>query len=152
MLRGLAQMDLKRRLSANRALSATMSSLALIGWGAFAYSAGASASTARDLRAELTQSKAAQDQLLAERNQQQAAAGELAQIQAKLASAQGELESLAQKRERATAQVAAVQQELMVLTKRREEKQAKVSGKERARAAKPVSKPARLAAQTKHQT
>ncbi len=36
----------------------------------------------------------------------------------------------------------------MVLTKRREEKQTKVSEKERARAAKPVSKPAQLAART----
>jgi hypothetical protein len=33
MLRGMAQMDLRRRLNANRALSATMSFLALIGWG-----------------------------------------------------------------------------------------------------------------------
>ena len=48
-------------------------------------------------------------------------------IQAKLASARGELDTLAQKRDRATAQVAAVQQELMVLTKRRDERQAKGS-------------------------
>jgi hypothetical protein len=38
----------------------------------------------------------------------------------------------------------------MVLTKRREEKQAKVSEKGKVQAAKPSSKPARLAAQTKH--
>src|SRR3954468_11419398 len=33
MLRGVAQRELKRRLTANRVLSATMSFLALIGWG-----------------------------------------------------------------------------------------------------------------------
>jgi chromosome segregation ATPase len=152
MLRGMAQMDLNRRLNANRTLSVTMTFLALVGWGAFAYAAGSSARTERDLRAELAQSTAAQDQLRAERDQHQAAVGDLAQIQAKLASARGELETLARKREQATAQVAAVQQELMVLTKRRDEKQAKVSEKERARAAKPASKPARLAARTKHET
>ena len=76
MLHGMVRMDLTRRLNANRALSATMSFLALIGWGAFAYAAG---------------SAAAQDQLRAEREQQQAAVGDLAQIQAKLASARDEL-------------------------------------------------------------
>jgi uncharacterized protein YlxW (UPF0749 family) len=94
MVRGMVRMDLNRRLNANRALSATMSFLALIGWGAFAYAAGTSASAARDLRAELAQSQAAQDQLRAEREQQQAAVGDLAQIQAKLASARGEIETL----------------------------------------------------------
>jgi chromosome segregation ATPase len=141
-------MDTARRLNAHRVLSLALCSLALVGWGAFAYAAGSSASAKRDLRAELAQSKAAQDQLRAERDQQQAAVGDLTQIQAKLASAPGELETLAQKRERATAQVAAVQQELMVLAKRRDEKQAKGSEKERVRAAKPTSKPAQLAART----
>src|SRR3954471_102136 len=96
MLRGMVRMDLNRRLNANRALSATMSFLALIGWGAFAYSAGASARAERQLRDELAQSKAAQDQLLAVRSQQQRAAGDLAQIQATLAAARGDLETLAQ--------------------------------------------------------
>jgi hypothetical protein len=100
---GLARMDLTRRLNAHRVLSLAMSFLALVGWGAFAYSAGSSASTERDLRAELAQSQAAQDQLRAELDQQQAAAGDLVQIQAKLASARGEFETLAHKRERATA-------------------------------------------------
>ena len=149
---GMVRMDLTRRLNAHRVLSLTVSFLALVGWGAFAYSAGSSASAERDLRAELAQSQAAQDQLRAERDQQQAAVGDLAQIQAKLASARGELDTLARKREQATAQVAAVQQELMVLTKRREERQAKGSEKGKVQAAKPSSKPARLAAQTKHQT
>jgi chromosome segregation ATPase len=148
MLRGMAQMDLKRRLTANRTLSVTMTFLALVGWGAFAYAAGSSVSTERQLRAELAQSTAAQDQLLAERNQQQAAVGDLGQLQAKLASAREDLETLAQKREQARAQIAAAHQELMVLTKRRDEKQAKVSETERARATKPVSKPAQLAART----
>src|SRR5215213_11521273 len=129
MLRGMAQMDLKQRLKANRTLSVTMTFLALVGWGAFAYAAGSSVSTERQLRAELAQSTAAQDQLLAERNQQQAAVGDLTQIQAKLASAREDLETLAQKREQARAQMAAAHQELIVLTKRRDEKQAKVSEK-----------------------
>ena len=152
MLRGMAQMDLKRRLNANRTLSVTMTFLALVGWGAFAYAAGSSARTERQLRDELAQSTAAQDRLVTEQGQHQAAVGDLAQVQTKLASARGELETLAQKRERATAQVAAVQQELMVLTKRRDEKQAKGPEKGRVQAAKPSSKPARLAAQTQHQT
>src|SRR3954454_11234070 len=109
LLRGMARMDMARRLNAYRVLSLALCSLALVGWGAFA-----------DLRAELAQSQAAQDQLRAERNQQQAAVGDLAQIQAKLASARGELETLAQKREQAASQVAAARQELVVLTKRRD--------------------------------
>ncbi len=125
----MARMDLTRRLNAHRVLSLTLCFLVLVGWGAFAYSAGSSVSTERDLRAELAQSKAAQDQLRAERDHQQAAVGDLTQIQAKLASAQGELESLAQKRERATAQVAAVQQELATLAGRLENRRAKVSEK-----------------------
>ncbi len=174
---GMARMDLIRRLNAHRVLSLTVSFLALIGWGAFAYSAGSSASAERDLRAELAQSVAAQDQLRAERTQQQAAFGDLIQIQAKLVSARGELETLAQKREQARVHIAAAQQELVVLTKRRDDKQAKVSergsvreakpssnraqiaaqgkgkkvsGESGAQVAKPPSKPARLAARTKH--
>ena len=149
MLRGMAQMDLKQRLKANRALSVTMSFLALVGWGAFAYSAGSSASAERQLRAELAQSTAAQDQLRTDRDQHQAAVGHLAQIQAKLVSARGELETLAQKREQATSQVAAVRQELVVLTKSRDEKQVKVSEKASVRGAKPSSKPTQIATQGK---
>jgi Tfp pilus assembly protein PilO len=149
MLRGMAQMDLNRRLNANRTLSVTMSFLALVGWGAFAYAAGSSVSTERQLRNELTQSTATHDQLRAERKQQQAAVGDLAQIQAKLASAREDLDILAHEREQATAQVAAVRQDLVVLTKRRNEKQAKVSEKGSVRGAKPSSKPAQIAAQGK---
>ena len=148
MLQGMARLDLTRRLNAHRTLSLTVSFLALVGWGAFAYAAGSSASAERQLRDELAQSTAAQDQLRAERDQHQAAVGDLTQIQAKLVSARGELEALAQKREQATSQVAAARQELVVLTKRRDEKQAKGSEKERVRAAKPTSKPAQLAART----
>ena len=146
---GMARMDLTRRLNAHRALSLTVSFLALVGWGAFAYAAGSSASAERDLRAELAQSQAAQDQLRAERDQQLAKVGDLTRIQAKLASAQGELEILAHKREQATAQVAAARQDLVVLTKRRDEKQAKVSEKGSVRGAKPSNKPAQTAAQGK---
>src|SRR5215211_5979822 len=95
----IARMDLTQRLKAHRVLSLSVSFLALVGWGAFAYAVGSSASAERDLRAELAQSQAAQDQLRTERDHQQAAGGDLAQIQAKLASAQGELEILAHKRE-----------------------------------------------------
>ena len=81
MRRGTARIDMVRRLKAHRTLSLILTFLALVGWGAFAYSAGSSAIATHDLRAELAQSKAAQDQLRAERNQQQAA-GDLAQLQA----------------------------------------------------------------------
>ena len=140
MLRGMVQMDLKWRLNANRVLSATVSFLALIGWGAFAYSAGASASATRDLRAELAHLTTSQEQLLAERAQQQEALGDLAQLQAKLASARGELETLVRKREQAAAQVTTAQHELASLTKRLEDRRAKVSETRRARVAERTSK------------
>ena len=50
---GMVRMDLTRRLNAHRTLNLTVSFLALVGWGAFAYSAGSSASAERDLRAAL---------------------------------------------------------------------------------------------------
>ena len=62
LLRGMVRMDMARRLNAHRVLSLALCSLVLVGWGAFA-----------DLRAELAQLKASQDQLLAERAQQQMA-------------------------------------------------------------------------------
>jgi hypothetical protein len=43
MLQGMARMDVIRRLNAHRTLSLTVSFLALVGWGAFAYAAGSSA-------------------------------------------------------------------------------------------------------------
>ena len=138
LLRGMVRMDMARRLNAYRVLSLALCSLVLVGWGAFA-----------DLRAELAHLKASQDQLLAERTQQQAAVGDLSQLQTKLGSARADLETLAQKREQATSQVAAVRHELVVLTKRRDEKQVKVSEKASVRGAKPSSKPAQTAAQGK---
>ena len=152
MWEAMVRMDMARRLKAHRVLSPILCFLTLVGWGAFAYSAGSSAHAERNLRAELAQLKVTQDQLLAERKQQQEVVGNLAQVQAKLASARGELETLARKREQATAQVAAVQQEMMALTKRRDEKQTKGSEKGKVQATKPSGKPARLAGQTKHQT
>ena len=149
MLRGMVRMDLNRRLNANRALGATMSFLALMGWGAFAYSAGTSARAERQLRDELAQSKTDQDRLMTEHGHHQAAVGDLAQVQTKLASARGELETLAQKREQVASQVAAARQELVVLTKRRDEKQANASEKGGVRGAKLSSKPAQVAAQGK---
>jgi len=145
-------MDLTRRLNAHRTLSLTVSFLALVGWGAFAYSAGSSASAERDLRAALAQSQAAQDQLRAERDHQQAAAGDLIQTQAQLVSARRELESLAQRRERAAAHVAAVQQEMTLLTKRLETKRAKGSETGRAHVAERASKAAPDTAATKSKT
>ena len=58
LLRGMVRMHMARRLRVYRMLSLVLCSLALVGWGAFA-----------DLRAELAQLKASQDQLLAERIQ-----------------------------------------------------------------------------------
>src|SRR3954454_4862746 len=107
---GMVRMDLTRRLNAHRTLNLTVSFLALVGWGAFAYSAGSSASAERDLRAALAQLQADPDHPRAERDHNQAAVGYLTQIKAELVSARRDLESLAQKRVLSTAQVGAVQQ------------------------------------------
>ena len=140
MLRGMAQMDLKRRLKAHRMLSLTVSFLALAGWGTFAYSAGSSARAQHQLREEVAQLKAAQDQLLAERTQQQEAWGDLSQLQAKLASAREEIAALAQRREQAKAQVASAQQDLTALVKRLDDKRARVSEARKVRVTEPASK------------
>src|SRR4051794_10391061 len=106
LLRGMVRMDMARRLNAYRVLSLALCSLALVGWGAFA-----------DLRVELAQLKASQEQLLAERKQQQQeAVGDLTQLQAKLVLAREELAALAHRRE-ATAHVAPVQPDRTELTK-----------------------------------
>ena len=118
LLRGMVRMHMARRLRAYRMLSLALCSLALVGWGAFA-----------DLRAELAQLKASQDQLLAERTQQQEAVGDLIQLQAKLVSAREELAALAHRREQAAAQVAAAQQDRTELTKWLEGRRAKVPQK-----------------------
>jgi len=118
LLRRMVRMDMARRLNAYRMLSLALCSLVLVGWGAFA-----------DLRAELAQLKASQDQLLAERTQQQEAVGDLIQLQAKLVSAREELAALADRREQAAAQVAAVQQDRTELTKWLEGRRAKVPQK-----------------------
>jgi flagellar motility protein MotE (MotC chaperone) len=129
LLRGMVRMDMARRLNAHRVLSLALCFLALVGWGAFAYAAGSSASAERRFREELAHLKASQDQLLAERNQQQAVVGDLSQLQAKLASAREELAALADRREQAAAQVAAVQQDRTELTKWLEGRRAKVPQK-----------------------
>jgi Tfp pilus assembly protein PilO len=118
LLRGMVRMNMARRLSGYRVLSLALCSLVLVGWGAFA-----------DLRAELAQLKASQDQLLAERIQQQEAGGDLIQLQAKLMSVREELAALAHRREQASAQVAAVQQDRTELTKWLEGRRAKVPQK-----------------------
>ena len=118
LLRGMVRMNMARRLNAYRVLILALCSLALVGWGAFA-----------DLRAELAQLKASQDQLLAERIQQQEAVGDLIQPQAKLRSVREELAALAHRREQASAQVAAVQQDRTELTKWLEGRRAKVPQK-----------------------
>ncbi len=117
-LRGMVRMDRARRLNALRVLSLALCSLALVGWGAVA-----------ELHAELAQLKARQDQLLAERTQQQEAVGDLIQLQAKLVSLREELAALALRREQAVAQVTAVQQDRTELTKWLEGRRAKGSQK-----------------------
>jgi len=123
LLRGMVRMDMARRLNAYRVLSLALCSLALVGWGAFA-----------DLRAELAQLKASQDQLLAERTQQQEAVVDLIQLQAKLVSAQEELAALAHRRE----QAAAVQQDRTALTKWLKGRQAQVPRKGSVSGGQPV--------------
>src|SRR3954462_3152702 len=103
---GMVRMDMARRPKVHRVLSLVLCSLALVGWGAFA-----------DLRAELAYLKASQDQLLAERKQQQEAVGELTQLQAQIASARDQHQGLDHKRAKAKAQAAAVQPDRTELTK-----------------------------------
>ena len=64
---GVPRTSTIQRLKAHRALSLTLGFLALSGWAAFAYSTGSSASAQHQLREEVAQLKASQDQLLAER-------------------------------------------------------------------------------------
>jgi chromosome segregation ATPase len=144
------RMSMARRLKAHRALSLTLCFLTLGGWAAFAYAAGSSAGVQRQLRGEVAQLKAAQDQLLAERTQQQEAWGDLSQLRAKLASAREEIAILAQRREQAKAQVATAQQELTVLVRRLDDKQAGVSETHKVRVTEPSSKSA--LGQTKSKT
>ena len=118
LLRGMVRMHMARRLNAYRVLSLALCSLVLVGWGAFA-----------DLRAELAHLKASQEQLLAERTQQQEAVGDLSQLQAKLVSLREELAALAHRRGQATAQVAVAQQDRTELTKWLEGRRAKGSQK-----------------------
>ena len=51
----MVRVDMARRLKVHRVLSSVLGLLILASWAAFAYSTGTSASTARDLRAELAQ-------------------------------------------------------------------------------------------------
>src|SRR5215210_2570101 len=137
LLWGMVSMHMARRLNAYRVLSLVLCSLALVGWGAFA-----------DLRAELAQLKASQDQLLAERKQQQEAVGDLTRLQAQIASARDELQALDHKREQAKAQAAAAQLDRTELTKWLDGKRTKRSEKDNVRA----TKPARIAARTQPET
>ena len=143
MWEAMVRMDMTRRLKAHRALSLGLCSLALVGWGACAYAVGSSASTQRDLRAELAHLRASQDQLLTERTQHRAAVGDLVQLHAQIASARAELQ--AQQREHAKAQAPAGQQDRTGLTKLLD---GQPNGSNKERVAKPVSKPAKVAAQT----
>jgi chromosome segregation ATPase len=99
-----------------------------------------------------TDSQARQE---AREQQQQAAAGDLTQIQeiqAKLASAREEIAALVQRREQAKAQVAAAQQELTALAKRLGDRRAKVSEADRVRVADRASKPTPAHPATKSKT
>jgi chromosome segregation ATPase len=150
---GVPRTSTIQRLKAYRALSLTLGFLALSGWAAFAYSTGSSASAQHQLREEVAQLKASQDQLLAERKQQQDTFGEITErIRAKLASAHEELRTLAEKREQAKAQVAEVQQELTSITKRLEDRRTKVSEASKVRVTEPSSKSTPGQTQTKSKT
>ena len=156
MWEAMVRVDMARRLTAHRVLSPILCLLALVGWGAFAYAAGSSASTQRDLRAELADMKARQEQLLAERKHVQEAVGNLAQVQATLASARREPRrehgTRARQREQATAQITTARHELASATKRLEGKQAKASETQRTRLAERVGKADRSDTPTKSKT
>ena len=152
MRRGTADMDVIRRLHANRIFSLVTSSLAIISCGAFVYSAGSSARIERDLRAEVSELKATQDQLLSERKQVQESVGDLAAVQAQIALARQELDRVARAREQAAAQAAAARQDLAAIAKRLENRPAKLSEAKRVRAAERASKPARDTASARSKT
>ena len=132
-----------RRLNAHRVFSLIVGFCALIGWSGLAYSTGTSATVQRELRAELAQLKASQEQLLAERHQQQAALDDLTQVQSKLAAARAELAALSQRREQVNTQVVAVRQELTVFAKRLADRRAKASKAHGVRLAEQSSKTTR---------
>ena len=92
------------------------------------------------VRAELAQVNANQEQLLAERHQQEAALGDLTQVQSKLAAARAELAALSQRREQVKTQVVAVRQELTVFAKRLADKRVKASKARAVRVAEQSSK------------
>ena len=133
-----------RRLNAHRVFSLIVGFCALIGWSGLAYSTGTSATVQRELRAELAQLKASQEQLLAERHQQQAVlGGDLTQVQSKLAAARAELAALSQRREQVNTQVVAVRQELTVFAKRLADRRSKASKAHGVRLAEQSSKTTR---------
>jgi hypothetical protein len=150
--REMPNVDVTRRLYANRIFSLVTSSLALIGCGAFVYSAGSSARVERGLRAELAQLASSQDQLLSERNQMVESVGDLTEVKAKIASARGELDTVIRAREQATAHVATVRQDLAAIKRRLDNTLVKVSEAGRVRSAERASKPARDTASTKSKT
>jgi uncharacterized protein (DUF3084 family) len=142
-LREVDTIGAMRRLNAHRVFSLIVGFCALIGWSGFAYSTGASANVQRELRAELAQLKAGQEQLLAERHQQQAALDDLTQVQSKLAAARAELAALSQRREQVNTQVVAVRQELTVFAKRLADRRSKASKAHGVRLAEQSSKTTR---------
>ena len=82
-----------RQLSLYRTLGLAMTFLALIGWGT-AYFAHASATVQQQLREEVSQLKAAQNQLTAERDQAQA---QLAAVQQEVIGLTKRIEELQEK-------------------------------------------------------
>src|SRR5918995_1235309 len=87
----------------HRLLTATMAFAALIGWGAFAYSANASATRDQERVEAIARITADRDRVLIERTrlvaEQQRLHGELALAKVQLAEAREEIDSLWQQRE-----------------------------------------------------
>lgn len=128
-----------KRVNAHRLLSLGAVMLALAGWGALSVRSAGWTEVEGELRTRLTQISRERDDLVAERQRQEAASVSLTELRAKLASVHDEVSVLTQSRDQARARLAAVQGELGSLTARLEEAKAKAAASDGA-PAKPAPK------------
>jgi len=104
------------------ALTLTLGALALLGWGAFAYSERSAAAMERDWADQVSHLTTERDHLRAERTQLQASVGE---VEGQLAAAREDHSRSLRARDQAKADLASAQQQLAALTKRLEHAKAR---------------------------
>src|SRR5687768_17565967 len=104
------------------ALTLTLGALALLGWGAFAYSERSSAAMERDWADQVSHLTTERDQLRAERTRLQASVGE---GEKQLAAAHEDHSRSLRARDQAKADLASAQQQLAAQTKRLEHAKAR---------------------------